>query len=260
MSISAIKTVEPNFNLVRETYGFINTGSIVERFERQGWTLASARQVKVKDSSREGYQRHLLRFQNESFSRIDGLSNDNASIPELIVENSHDGTGALKVFFGVFRLACLNGIIAGASVASMRVIHSKNSIKNIDEAIDNMTAGIPDLVKRVNRFAGIQLPQEKRIELAHKAAKIRLSHVKGVTFNNDHAAAALKPKRWTDTGFDAFSTFNILQEKVIRGGLIYLQETQEGRSEWRTSRAISSVGQSVKLNRELWEALEAVTV
>lgn len=257
--ISALKTIEPSLSLVRETYGFVNSAGIAAQFERHGWTLSDARQVKVRNPAREGHQRHLLRFRNESFPRIEGLSNDNASIPELIVENSHDGTGALKVFFGVFRIACLNGIIAGSSVASMRVIHSSGAVRNLTDAVETMTAGIPDLIARVNRFAGLELTDEKRIQFAHAAAGVRLANVKGITFTDANAEAALQPKRWSDVGRDAFSTFNVLQERVIRGGLTYRQETPDGRHEWRTSRGITSVGQSVKLNRELWETLETVT-
>src|SRR3954468_14384923 len=103
----------PNLQLVKPSYGFIDTKEIVNRFERQGWQLHDARQAMVKDETRQGYQKHLLRFRNDAFKEIKGLSIDNKSVPELIVQNAHDGTSALQVFFGVFRIACLNGIIAG---------------------------------------------------------------------------------------------------------------------------------------------------
>ena len=257
MRTSAINTVEPNYNLVRETYGFINTGNIVNRFERQGWQLSSVKEVRPRMKEREGYQRHLLRFRNESFPRIDGLSNDNASIPELIVENSHDGTGALKLYFGIFRIACLNGIIAGSSLTSFRVIHSQNAIKNLDQAIDGMTSGIPILVERVGRFAGIEFDREQSLSLARKGCEVRLGHMKGI--QDMDLASALEPKRFADIGKDAFSVFNVLQERVIRGGIRYKQINEKnGFVERKFTRAVNSVSQSVKYNRELWNALEEV--
>lgn len=250
-------TESPNYNLVKETYGFVDTSKIVERFERQGWNLHDAKQAKVKTMERNGYQKHLLRFRNENFQRIDGLQGYNESIPELIVENSHDGTSALKIFFGVFRIACLNGIIAGSSFNSMRVIHSSNSILNIDQGIDTMTAGIPELIEKVNRFSTIQLSPAQKIEMAKQATDIRMRNVKKVEYV--HLENALRPKRFNDTNQDAFSVFNVLQEKAIRGGFAYAQREDDGRLVWKTTRAVNSVNQSVKINRELWDALERVT-
>lgn len=258
MRTSAINTVEPNYNLVRETYGFINTGNIVQRFERQGWNLSSVKEVRPRVKEREGYQRHLLRFRNESFPRIEGLSNDHSSIPELIIENSHDGTGALKLYFGIFRIACLNGIIAGSSLASFRVIHSQNAIKNLDHAIDGMTSNIPNLVERVGRFAQIEFDRDRSLSLARKGCELRLGHLKGI--QDMDLASALEPKRFADIGKDAFSVFNVLQERVIRGGIRYKQINEKnGFVERKFTRAVNSISQSVKYNRELWNALEEVT-
>lgn len=255
----AALTESPSLTLVKPSYGFVNTAEIIGRFERQGWNLSDAKQAKVRNFEREGYQKHLLKFRNDNFKEIGGLQFFNQSIPELIVENSHDGSGALKIFFGVFRIACLNGIIAGASMASMRVIHSQNSIKNIDQAVDNMTAGIPDLIEKVKRFSAIELTQEKRMELARIAYDIRLKDTKNAIVTDYSLSKALLPKRAADCATDAFSVFNVLQEKAIRGGLIFQQADQSGRIDWKKSRGLNSVNQSVRVNRELWEGLEAVT-
>jgi Domain of unknown function (DUF932) len=247
-------TAAPSLELVAPTYGFINTSDIVGRFERQGWKLHSGKQARVKDIERQGYQKHLLKFRHDNFKRIEGLSIDNASVPELIVENSHDGTSALKIFFGVFRIACLNGIIAGASVTSMRVVHSSGTIKKLDNSIDEMTERLPMIAERVSRFSQIQLTPDQRLEMARQAAALRLAHTPGVEWI-DHAKI-LRPKRLQDTGSDLFSVFNVIQEKVIRGGINFSVRDKEGRNVHKLSRGISSVTQSVKLNRGLWDIAE----
>jgi hypothetical protein len=257
-NLISLNTSAPNFNLVADTYGFIDTGKIVERFARKGWEISSAKEVKVRTIERQGFQKHLIRFRNESFPRIEGLSNDHSSIPELIIENSHDGTGALKLYFGIFRMACLNGIITGSSLASFRVIHSQNAIKNLDHAIDGMTSNIPSLVERVGRFASIEFDRDLSLSLARKGCEIRLGHLKGI--QDMDLASALEPKRFADLGKDAFSVFNVLQERVIRGGIRYKQINEKnGFVERKFTRAVNSISQSVKYNRELWNALEEVT-
>lgn len=257
-SASSALTESKSPTLVKDTYGFINTIDIVNSFERQGWMLDSAKQAKTKTLERQGYQKHLLRFRHDKIKWIDGLSASNRSVPELIVENSHDGTSALRLFFGVFRIACLNGIIAGSTMSSIRVIHSINSIKNLDNAIDDMTGNIPTLIAKVNHFSQIELNDEKRIELARKASALRLENTKNVT--DIDLRGVLDARRINDTGIDAYSVFNVVQEKVIRGGIRYLQTSEKDNYLHRkTTRPINSVSQSVKLNRELWDILEEIT-
>ena len=49
-----------------ERYGFVPTHEIVEAFNRDGWQLTSANEVKVRKPERAGFQKHLLRFTHES--------------------------------------------------------------------------------------------------------------------------------------------------------------------------------------------------
>jgi hypothetical protein len=123
-----------------------------------------------------------------------------------------------------------------------------------------MTAGIPDLVERVRRFSAIELTQEKRMQLARIAYDIRLKGTKNAIVTDYSLSRSLLAKRSADYAIDAFSVFNVLQERAIRGGLIYQQANEKtGGIDWKKSRGINSVNQSVRINRELWEGLETVT-
>ena len=249
-------TSEKNSNLVKDSYQLINSATIAERFKLQGWDVFESKQNRVKSIERDGYQKHLIKFRNESFKNIQGLKGHHESIPELIIENSHDGTAALKIFFGVFRIACLNGLIAGSNFSSFRVIHSKNSVLRLDESIDGMTAAIPELIKRVEYFSTIELDREKSVELARRAAELRLKHTQNI-YSIDHESM-LNPVRYSDQSSDAYSVFNVIQEKIIRGGIQFIQKNEFDHFERKKTRAINSVSQSVKLNRELWNIFESL--
>ncbi|MGB5571100.1 MAG: DUF932 domain-containing protein, partial [Sedimenticolaceae bacterium] len=50
---------------VTDKYGFVPTIELVEAIEDEGWFPVIARQSRVRDDTRRGYQRHLLRFRQD---------------------------------------------------------------------------------------------------------------------------------------------------------------------------------------------------
>lgn len=239
IKLEAWNTHTPSTKLVKPTYGFIDSSKIIDTFQAKGWECISAKQASTKSIDREGYQKHLLKFTHNDFSRVEGLTKDNESRPELVLLNSHDGTSAMRLFFGFTRIACLNGIIAGTAFNSIRLVHNQAMLKNMDNAIETMVSGLPSVLDKVRHYSQIQLNETKMIELARRAAELRLHSTKNV---------------------EDVNLFNVVQEKVIRGGIKYKQLNEKTNFvEKRTTRAISSVSQSVKLNQGLWNILEEIT-
>ena len=67
------------------------------------------------------------------------------------------------------------------------------------------------------------------------------------------AARLLETGRAADQGMDLWSTLNVVQENVIRGRQTGWVLDDRGRRARRVStRAINGIGQSVNLNREIW--------
>lgn len=236
-----------------ESYAFISTKTIVDTLENRGWKLAAANEAKVRKEGRRGFQRHVLRFRNPLF-KINPLNPDDASLPEIVVVNSHDGTSALKIMFGIFRIACANGLIMGSSLDTLRVVHSTNTVKSLDIRIEEMVARLPELIKRVETFTALQLTEEKRINLAKEVFKLRLKDTKDVV--SFDIASALSPIRGQDVQNNAFTIFNRLQEKTIKGGLQFIQKKDDGYVS-RKTRAISSANTSTRMNTALWALLES---
>ncbi|MEK1925051.1 MAG: hypothetical protein AAAB11_06335 [Rhizobium giardinii] len=58
------------------------------------------------------------------------------------------------------------------------------------------------------------------------------------------------PRRQSDTGRDLWSTFNVIQENAVRGGLTARNAKTRRRS---TIREIGGIDQSVKVNKGLWQ-------
>ena len=61
----------------------------------------------------------------------------------------------------------------------------------------------------------------------------------------------LVPLREQDKGNDLWSVFNVVQEKLVRGGFKYT--LREGRRTNRTARRISNFIQDIRINEELFD-------
>ncbi|WP_271898783.1 DUF932 domain-containing protein [Candidatus Phyllobacterium onerii] len=61
------------------------------------------------------------------------------------------------------------------------------------------------------------------------------------------------PRRYDDKANDLWTTFNVTQENVIRGGLRGMLLDEQGRRVRRVStRAVNGIDQDIKLNKALW--------
>ena len=62
----------------------------------------------------------------------------------------------------------------------------------------------------------------------------------------------LQPNREEDLGNSLWNTFNVLQEKLLKGGLVY--QLPQGRQQ--TVRALTNIDEQVRVNKGLWELAE----
>lgn len=246
---------------LKDTYGFISTADILKTFQSQGWNLTSQQVASVRKAEKNGYQRHMLRFSNPNY-KITGLNSDNVSIPELVLVNSHDGSGAFRLLLGVFRIACANGMIAGNSFKELRVVHSGNLTKKLASGIDYISESMPEFIAQINSLQKTELTPEQQSEFIRLVFNERLKKVNPVNVNY-----SLDTKRVEDMGSDAYTLLNKVQEVVMRGGINYSRVVNVtdksgiviGQEIKRTTtKKISSIAQSVSLNRACFDAMKQV--
>ena len=112
-----------------------------------------------------------------------------------------------------------------------------------------MVSQTPKALEQMELMQGIDLsPAERRI-FAEAAKELRWD-ADEVAVDND---ALLLPRRTGDRAGDLFTTFNVLQEKVIRGGVnVMNKETRRS----HRAREVKGVSENVKLNKALWTLAE----
>lgn len=263
---SPVNQVLPKSTL-KPSYGFVSTRDLISRFQAKGWQVDKVQVNKVRDATREGYQKHMVTLVHPNLTSIPGLSTSNSARPQLVLLNSHDGSSSLRVMLGLIRFACLNGIISGTSLGDFRGVHSKNIMVRLDEGIDALTANIPKLVDQVTLLASKQFDALKLKEFLTNSVDARLKNVNNI--RDVDYLKALDIVRPEDSGIDAFTLFNRIQEKVIRGGIPYsytrVKRDLDGTIISTTlvnavTRPLRSIASTVELNRYMYDnALKLVS-
>lgn len=226
-----------------ERYAYIPTITLLENLQREGFQPFFACQTRVRDQERREHTKHMLRLRREG--QITGVQ-----VPEIILLNSHDGSSSYQMLPGLFRAVCQNGLICGESFGEVRVPHKGNVVEKVIEGAYEVL-GIFDRVEdKRDAMQSLMLPPPAQLALANAALTYR--------FGEEHRpvteAQILSPRRWQDESNDLWTTYQRIQENLIKGGLPG-RSSQGKRSQ---TRAVRGIGGDVKLNRALWVMAESM--
>lgn len=201
--------------LTSSKYHLIPTTKLVESFNEKGWYVSSQSEARTKRVEKRGYQKHILRFRNDTVKPL--IINGTENYIELVVINSHDGLNALRVMLGIYRVVCSNGLIVGSQFLDLRVKHDKYWVSHLDNAINSLFDSIPRVVEVINRMASINLTRDEAMEFMKKAANTRLKGIKDIV----NVTGLDTVQREEDKGSDLYTILNVAQEKLVRGGIKY---------------------------------------
>jgi hypothetical protein len=228
----------------------VPTIDIVRGLTREGWLVTSAQQQKTRIADKAPFTKHLLRFR-----RLDSRElavGDN--LLELVLVNANDGAARYQLDAGIFRIACMNGmIVKSKDFGGVRVRHTGDAVRQVIEGSFEVLKSANKALTAPQDWSKIQLSERERFAFAKGAAVERW----GIDENNNVLAPVgpddlLRPRRTADTGRDLWSTFNVIQENVTQGG--QYGRTASGRR--HTTRQIRGIDQSMSVNRGLWQMAE----
>ena len=250
-----------------DRYLFVNTGEMLGALAEVGWhpVQVTAQVPRIED--RRGHAKHEIRLAHADhgidYSLVTGANHmvDRAHAlstgVEMVLINSHDGTSAIDLSLGLFRLICTNGLVVPDG--QIDGYHVRHSAKWRDEVIDGtyrVLDAVPRIGEAVGEMVGTDLPEPARMLLAAHASTLRWPDGNAPVTPDQ----LLRPRRRDDTGTDAWRTLNVLQEHVIRGEDGYrTPATRDHRAAWRHTRPITGIDDAQRINRGLWEAVHTLT-
>lgn len=227
-------------------YSLIPTSRALTVLQDHGWMPAKVNEARIRKESNRGFQSHMVRLRQPK----DMNANINSGeFPEIVLINSHMGSASFQIMLGFFRLVCSNGAIAGENVESYRIRHVGFTEEKFENALSRLISQAPKVIESVNSFKSIELTSNEQKIYAQSA--IELVRGEDNKFSID-PSMLVAPRRSEDRAPSLWNTFNIVQEKFIRGGLRVTR--QDGRR--TTMRAVKSIDKDVAINRALWTLTE----
>ena len=224
-----------------ERYTYIPTITLLDNLQREGFHPFFACQTRVRDVGKREHTKHMLRLRRE-----DQINRN--QVPEIILLNSHDGSSSYPMLPGLFRTVCCNGLVCGESFGEVRVPHKGNVVEKVIEGAYEVLSVFDQVEEKRDAMQSLMLPPPAQQALAKAALTYR--------FGEEHQPVTesqlLAPRRCQDESGDLWTTYQRIQENLIKGGLNG-RAAKGGRTH---TRAIKGIDGDVRLNRALWVMAE----
>lgn len=222
---------------VSDRYSFLSTADIIADLEKMNWFPTD---VKGATRGTKEFNVHTVRLFNPEYTFKNNVH------PEIAIINSHNGSRRFRIGMGVFRMVCLNGMMMGNTFMNERVKHINVDFDTLRENITLLTDSFDDVAGKIGELSSKQLTREQMLEFAEVAMNIRFKDERPF-----EASQLLTVRRPIDNSPDLFTTFNVIQENVMKGGIQY----RAGNRRMKT-RAITSASSDISLNMQLWDAMD----
>lgn len=231
-----------------ERYTYIPTVDVLDGLRKEGFEPFSVSQGKSRIAGKAEFTKHMLRLRH-----VDAVINGNVgdTMNEIVLVNSHDGTSSYQMMSGLFRLVCSNGLVTCVeTMQDIRVKHSGDIVHNVIEGANQVLDGFGIITDVTENMRSLRLSAPEAAVFAEAALTLRYDDEE-VTAPFS-ASELLRARRVEDTDTSLWTTFNRIQENVMRGGIA--GRTADGR---RTrTREVQAIDSNIKLNKALWTLAE----
>ena len=256
---------------VSSKYSHIPTDKLIDDMKLLGWKAIDAKEVKARQKSTVGFQKHLVVFRNDDivinqmpndiresitsptgYRRTDGTFAKKNPIdtvfPQILLTNSHDGKNAFTFTAGLFRMICENGLVVSTNeFEKVAIRHMGYDFEELQKQITEMTEKLPLTVESMNNMIDTKMNQNSIVKFAKDMLAVRFpeDELKRITIDMDEFITPVRPE---DKGDDLWSVFNVIQEKIIEGDFDYTIGTKH-----RKARQIKNFKQDMDLNSKMFD-------
>jgi len=194
-----------------EKYSLVSTRRVAERLITSGWELIGGKQGGTRIEGMQNFTRHsvLLSLPHLHDKELDVR-------PYISFQNAHAGRGSAQTRVGLYRGACANELMFGTLVeVKFRARHTGNAEEAVMDAIGLVACRMPEVLQQAREWSKYHTDIDQRMELAETGLIARFGE------NRADWAVGVNDvlnniRREDDSGFDLWSTLNVVQENILR--------------------------------------------
>lgn len=240
-----------------ERYSFVSTLELLEAFSKNDWNATHTRQV-----GKQPYARHMIRLENPHLGFMD-LKSDKVK-PQIILDNSHNGSSPAQMHMGLFRLVCSNGLVVAmpGMYSSVKFRHMGVDMEELKQLLEIIAGQYTTLGTHITDMQQHILTQDQKEEFTIRALAARDTaafvkedgtiDIKKIN-NFVNPLEIIKPIRGEDKQDDLWSIFNVVQERLVKG--MFDKNNTNGRKS--SPRQINNAIRHTNFNRDLWTIAES---
>ncbi len=223
-----------------ERYTYIPTVDVLTGLRREGFEPFMVAQSRVRDEAMREHTKHMVRLRHAGQINTDAAN-------EIILINSHNGSSSYQMLAGMYRFVCANGLVCGDTTADFRMPHKGNIVESVIGGAYEVLDGFTRIVDERESMQALTLNDAEQQLFARAALSLKYD-VTDTTPAPVTEGQVLQSNRRADTSNDLWTTFNRVQENLVRGGL----QARSVNGRRATTRPVAGIDQNVKLNRALW--------
>lgn len=243
-----------------ERYSFVSTINLLDTFEKLGWSPYSAKQ-----HGQNQYGRHIIRLNNPEFGFLP-LKGDQVK-PHILLDNSHDGYTPASMHLGLFRLVCTNGLVIAipGMATEIKFRHIGVDRAELMQLLSEAAEQYRTIALHIGDMSNRDLTEDERTDFAIRAISLRepkrFINLDG-TINVPAIAESMNPTaliesiRPQDNATDLWTTFNVIQERTVKG--LYERKSPKGKKS--SPREITNAARNLEFNKKLWSVAEEYMV
>lgn len=225
--------------LASDRYEIIPTMDVVNAAQKLGWVPRWG--AGVGDNP---FGLHAIKMEHPDYVTVDG------DLIQLVMINSHDRTRKFRIDVGAFRTYCSNGLIIPiVELLTLTQRHigfdPEELMGTLDVAIESASQ-VGGVIKKMEQTI---MTDEERYIFAEESLLLRLTEEQLDSIDLDQF---LYPKRMPDHGNSLWKTYNVVQEKVIKGEFNYEITNNKGQLVNRKARSIDGFKTDLEINRSLF--------
>jgi uncharacterized small protein (DUF1192 family) len=245
----AVLTTEKGPNMF-DVYQHVSSWNVIEALLDSGYGISRAQQIDGKHTPTrlKKFSKHIVRPRPpEAFKEL--VAGEH--IPEIVYTASHDGSSAIHMKLGMFRVICSNGMMTGAGDwANARILHKVGAEESAITAAKQLIERSSVLNERIDRMKQVELDREQALRFAAQALPLRFDNPQ-----NYDPGVLLMLRRLEDAQNSVWHVLNRVQENIMKGGF----ESAPG-PKGRVVRLgeVTRISADVSINSALWDMAESL--